>query len=492
MFPRAAGVLLHPTSLPGPGPSGDFGRSAYAFVDWLHAAGCRLWQVLPMVPPAGSGSPYLSASALCGSPWLIDLEGLASEGLLDRADCVPPPHDANRADGSATCVWKGPLLARAADRLLASPHHPMFDDLQRALVHATWAVDAGLFAVLKRRSGDACWWTWPRELRDRDPAAVAHSRQTLHAEVAREVAIQVFFSHQWARLRAYAAERGVRVIGDVPIYVDVDSVDVWCAPHLFQLDDQRRPTAVAGVPPDYFSATGQLWGNPLYDWNAMQRDGFRWWTLRLKRALAHADLVRLDHFRGFSAYWSVPAGSADARGGQWQPGPGAALFAALRRSFGALPLIAEDLGDIDAAVVALREGQGLPGMKVLQFAFGGARDHPFLPHHHGRDFAVYTGTHDNDTARGWWLATPAAHDHLRKYLGVPGTDVAWDLIRAALASCAHTAIVPAQDVLDLGSEARLNVPGVTAGNWSWRLRDGQLTEQHAARFRSLAEVYGRV
>jgi 4-alpha-glucanotransferase len=488
---RAAGILLHPTSLPGAHGIGDLGQGARQFVDWLADAGLTLWQVLPLVPPGAADSPYASPSAFSGNPWLIDLQGLVDDGLLD-ADDLPRPLPEARVDFAAVHGVKKPLLERAADRLVETPRHPLHAALRAYAKAETWAQDAGLFHALRDRGQGTPWWDWPLDIRNREPTALAWWRQELASAVDRYVALQFLFDRQWQALRAYARERNVRLIGDAPIYVDADSADTWCHRALFQLDPAGRALAVAGVPPDYFSETGQLWGNPLYDWQAMARDGYRWWIARLQRALAQTDLVRIDHFRGFSAYWAVPAGSQDARTGRWQPGPGLPMFQALRKGLGGLPLIAEDLGVVDDALVALRDGAGLPGMRVLQFAFGGDSANLFLPHHHEPHSVVYTGTHDNDTTAGWWQHAVGVQDHTRRYLGVDGRDIAWDFIRTALASVCRTAIVPMQDVLSLGSEARMNTPGVAVGNWGWRVPQDAFRPELAARLRELVLLYDRV
>jgi len=491
---RALGVLLHPTSLPGAHGIGDFGRSARAFIDWLRDAGCARWQVLPLSPTGGGDSPYSSGAALAGNRWLVDLDELVDARLLSAAEVAPPAFPADRVDFPAVIGWKRDLLHRAADRLLADRSHPWDAALYAFRSAQPWVLDAALFQVLRERRDYRPFWTWEPELRDRNPKALARVREAERADIDRFIVLQFWFDRQWRSVRAYARERGVKVIGDVPIYVDADSADVWCHRPLFQLDRTGKPTQVAGVPPDYFSELGQLWGNPLYDWKAIARDQYRFWIRRMGRALELYDLVRIDHFRGFSACWAVPAGAPDARGGAWTPGPGLALFDALRRALGGLPLIAEDLGDIDAPVRALRDGAGLPGMLILQFAFGGGPASPFLPHHHVRDAVCYTGTHDNDTTAGWWRAAdPAVRSHVAAYLGKPVlADVTWEMIRLACASVADTAIVPVQDILDLGSEARLNVPGMPEKNWTWRMAAGALTADHARRLRALAATFGRL
>ena len=492
LFPRAAGVLLHPTSLPGPYGVGDLG-AVIGFLDWLASAGLSVWQVLPLVPPGAAHSPYASPSALSGNAALIALSGLVADGLLRPDEIEPPPMAHDRADFAAADAFKTPLLHRAADRLIRDRQHPLRAGFVQYYHEQNWAVEAGLFQAIRQQHGTAAWWHWPEPLRTRDPQALAQAREALTDDIQRYVALQFLFDRQWSWIRGHARHRGVRIIGDVPIYVDGDSVDTWCQPQLFQLDARGRPKKVAGVPPDYFAEKGQFWGNPLYDWGAMARDRYRWWTARLKRTLVHVNAVRIDHFRGFAAYWAVPFDAPDATYGAWQRGPGLPLFSALRRDLGELPLIAEDLGVVDDAVVTLRQKAGLPGMKVLQFAFGDGPQNPFLPHHHETDSVVYTGTHDNDTTVGWWRAMPDQHRRVQRYLGpLDDGTVAWRLIEAAFASVAHTAVVPAQDLLALGTEARMNLPGVTEGNWGWRLQPGALDGALASRLRELAVTYDRL
>ncbi len=490
--PRSAGILLHPTSLPGPNGIGEIGAAARRFVDWLAAARLTRWQVLPLVPPGGGDSPYATPSAMSGNPWLIDMEDLVDEGLLQQAEVQPPELPEVRVDYGAVYAWKGPLLDLAAQRLTQTPSHRLHAAWRAFAQTHAWARDAALFQALRRQQGQVPWWQWPKPLRDREPHVLAQASALLASEVDRSTALQFLFDAQWRALRRYALERGVRLIGDLPIYVDADSADTWANPKLFQLNADCQPVAVAGVPPDYFSETGQFWGNPLYDWQVMHDDGYRWWIARITRALQQTDVVRIDHFRGFSAYWAIPAGSPDARSGQWRPGPGLALFRALQRELGALPLIAEDLGVVDDALVALREGAGLPGMKVLQFAFGGDAANPFLPHDHTERAVVYTGTHDNDTTAGWFAASDAAvQAHVHAYFGDPAEEPAALLIRAAFASVCRTAIVPMQDVLGLGSEARMNTPGTTQGNWNWRMTHEALNAENAKRMSQLSKLYGR-
>lgn len=489
---RAAGVLLHPTSLPGPHGIGDMGQGARDFVDWLANATVKVWQVLPLGPTGGGDSPYASPAALAGNPWLIDLAQLVQGGLLRESELAGPHFDPTLVAFGPMIGFKRDRLHLAADRLLADKKHPWYAPLQAFRAQQGWVLDAALFQVLRERRNYRPWWTWEPPLRDRNAAALQQVREQERADVDRYIVLQFFFDQQWRLLRQYARERQVELLGDVPIYVDADSADTWTHRGLFQLEPDGRPTAVAGVPPDYFSEDGQLWGNPLYDWGAMARTGFRWWSTRLRRALELVDRVRIDHFRGFAAYWSVPWGAENARGGHWEPGPGLPLFAALERDLQGLPLVAEDLGDVDDAVVALREAAGLPGMLVLQFAWGDDARNPFLPHNHVPNAVVYTGTHDNDTTLGWWRSTPQSKDRVEAWTGQPLlADVPWTMIRMAMQSVARLAVVPVQDILELGSEARMNTPGQPEKNWTWRLLPGQLGPTHAKRLAALIAVTGR-
>ncbi|MFN3200852.1 MAG: 4-alpha-glucanotransferase [Bradymonadia bacterium] len=488
---RSAGVLLHPTSLPSPHGIGDFGAEATRFVDWLADAGVKWWQILPLVPPGPGDSPYSSWSAQCGSPWMIDLRDLADGGLLDDLPRAQSPHD-GPVDYEAVKALKAPRLKEAAERLLATPDHPWRPALEAFRTENPWVEDAALFYALHVHSGDQPWWRWPAALRDRQPKAMALMGNTLKAEIDEVVVTQFFFERQWQRLKAYANSKGVGIIGDVPIYVDWDSVDVWCNREIFHLSPEGERLSQAGVPPDAFSATGQLWGNPTYRWDVLDAGGYQWWIDRMRRVLTQVDKVRIDHFRGFAAYWSVPADAEDARSGHWIEGPGTALFDALRAAFGDLPIIAEDLGIIDDAVVALRDAVGLPGMNVLHFAFGEGPDQPYLPHNHVPNAVVYTGTHDNDTTGGWWTHAPEhVRDHVRRYFAFDGHDVIWRLMQSAFASVCDLAVVPMQDLLFLGTEARMNVPSKPSGNWSWRMPAYALSPDRAANLRHMVGLYGR-
>ncbi len=493
-LPRASGVLLHPTSLPGPHGSGDFGPSAYHFVDWLAAAGQKHWQFLPLGGLGPGWSPYMSTSAFAGNELLIDLGELQRRGWLTDADLQPTPELSNEAICYAEVVpFRMERLARAAWRFEAAATAQERQELQAFVERsAGWLADYALFMALSEHLDGASWCDWPQALAKRDPVALAEA-QRVHAERIRFWTFcQWCFDRQWTYLRTYAAERGVQMVGDLPIFIAHQSADVWVRPELFELDEDGRQTAVAGAPPDAFSADGQHWGNPLYRWSAHQAEGFVWWTERIRHTLAQVDCVRIDHFRGFLACWSIPAGDTHARNGHWVTSPGAELFAAATKALGELPIIAEDLGDITPDVHALREALGYPGMRILQFAFGNPASHPFLPHHYPYNTAVYTGTHDNDTLLGWWKGAEGhCRTHVREYLGVDGHDVVWDLIRAACASVADTSIVPMQDVMGLGSEHRMNRPGVAGGNWSWRFQWRDVPTWSAERLRRLCALYGR-
>jgi 4-alpha-glucanotransferase len=493
-FARSSGILLHPTSLPGRFGVGDLGAGAYAFVDWLAEAGQKIWQTLPLGPTGYGDSPYQLFSAFAGNPLLIDLEPLVARGWIDAADLASaPPFPAGEVDYGGALAFKPPLLARAAARFRAhasAAGRDAFEDFRAR--HAAWLDDFAAFMALKNAHSGAVWTRWSK-------AAVA-SREEIEAH---EFAQWIFFE-QWEALRRHAHERGVRILGDLPIYVAHDSADVWAHPELFLLDERGEPRCVAGVPPDYFCATGQLWGNPIYDWEKVAERSYGWWIDRFRATLDLIDMMRLDHFRGFEAYWRVPAGEATAMNGEWVKGPGAPLFHAVEAVLGPLPIVAENLGVITPEVEALREGLGYPGMSILQFAFGKDPQGPsFRPHNYPRERVVYTGTHDNDTTAGWWASTGEGDstrtpEDVRKerafatgYLGLDGEPIHWKLIRTALASVADVALFPLQDVLGLGSEARMNLPGRPAGNWRWRVRPGALTPALARRLRELSVFYDR-
>jgi 4-alpha-glucanotransferase len=498
LLPRASGILLHPTSLPGPYGLGSLGREAFGFLDFLAAAGQRLWQVLPLGPTGYANSPYQSFSSQAGNPLLVDPDGLAAHGFLPPSGSAPASAaPSGRVDYAAAIASKTSVLRQSyayfrgrKTPALTQAAFEEFRDSRRA-----WLEDFSLFMALKNHfavRGKSVWVRWPRELAARRAGALTAWRQKLREEILAVEYQQFLFHLQWSRLKAYANRLGIKVIGDIPIYASHDSADVWAHQQLFRLNEQGRPALVGGVPPDYFSRTGQLWGNPLYDWEQLRQEGYRFWIERIRANLELFDVIRLDHFRGFEAYWAVKAGRKTAVRGQWLPGPGEQLFAALEKELGRLPFIAEDLGFITPEVEALKKRLGFPGMKLLQFAFTGEADNPFLPHNYEPDCVVYTGTHDNDTTLGWYSSRDErVRDQVRRYLGRDGHDIVWDLIRAGQASSARAAIIPLQDVLALGTEARMNMPSRVAGNWEWRFRADSLTPMLAQRLRELAELYGR-
>jgi 4-alpha-glucanotransferase len=491
---RGAGLLLHVTSLPAPYGVGDLGPSAYRWVDALARAGQTFWQTLPLTPPGEGDSPYQAFSAFAGNPLLISPDALVHDGLLGRADLVVR-FGAGRVNYREVAALKARLLALAWERFGGGAGRRLRTAFERfRQAETSWLDDYTLFMALRDAHEGKTWTDWSGALIRRDRWALDSARRELADVIGRHAFAQFLFHRQLAALRAHAKSRGVKLVGDLPIFVSYDSADVWANPHLFQLDRRRRrPAAVAGVPPDAFTDTGQRWGNPLYDWDAMRRDGYAWWAARLRAALAQADLVRVDHFRGFEAYWRVPASSPTAAKGRWVKGPGRELFDALRTLLGELPLIAEDLGVITPPVEALRDSLGFPGMRVLQFAFGGDATNPHLPHNHVPNSVAYTGTHDNDTTAGWFATLPASERaRVRRYVpeATSPKTAAWALIRETWKSVASIAIAPVQDVLNLGSAARMNTPGTATGNWRWRadrLDPGAWVDELA----DLTRLYGR-
>jgi 4-alpha-glucanotransferase len=504
--PRTSGILLHPTSLPGRFGIGELGPEALRFAEFLAAAGQRLWQVLPLGPTGYGDSPYQCFSAFAGNPLLVSLDLLEAEGLLMPADLADTPaFPETEVDYGPVIDFKRSALARAFSRFraVAGPEpREAFERFSRE--QAAWLDDFALFMAVKSAHGGVAWTDWDREIAARRPDAIEKWKREKADEIEATRFTQYLFFHQWAELRRHCHARHLRIMGDVPIFVAHDSADVWAHPELFHLDEAGRPTVVAGVPPDYFSSTGQLWGNPLYRWDELARTRYAWWIERMRSTLSVVDLIRLDHFRGFEAYWEIPASAPTAATGQWVKGPGAALFDALHSALGTLPIVAENLGVITPEVEALRERYGFPGMAILQFAFGGdPQSSTFIPHNHTRDRVVYTGTHDNDTVVGWWTSgigestrTPeeveAEREFARRYMHSDGKEIHWDFIRTLLGSVAELAIVPLQDVLGLGSEARMNVPAWPSGNWRWRFTAGALTPEIRRRLREMTETYGRV
>lgn len=506
---RSAGILLHPTSLPGPHGNGDLGASARAFVDFLAKAGQTWWQMLPVGPAGAGNSPYSGVSAFAGNPLLISLDDLAEDGLLDRSTADGIRLRADRVDyPSAHEARTGALreaTARLRKRMDDREAFERFLERERA-----WLSDYALFMALRRRYEDAPWTTWDAGIAKREPSALESARRELSDEIAHNELEQYLFDRQWRALRSTCAARGIGLIGDAPIFVDHESADVWAHQRYFRLDEQGESTHVAGVPPDYFSKTGQRWGNPLYRWKRLARDGYPWWVERVACLLRRFDVVRLDHFIGFARYWEVPATEPTAENGRWMKGPGAGLFDQLARALGPLPLIAEDLGEVTPKVIALRDRFALPGMRILQFAFGGdAQASCFLPHSYVPRTVAYTGTHDNDTIRGWLedegggAGNPRSAEQAEKerqaairYVAGPmatdlGKEPHWHLIRAVYASVAALAVIPLQDALGLDNGARMNTPGTADGNWEWRVDDSSITAELAGKLRALAETYGR-
>ncbi len=491
---RSAGILLHPTCLPGRFGIGDIGPGAVAYLDWLAAAGVRWWQILPLNPPGPGFSPYSALSTFAGNPLLISPEALVADGLLEPSDLdASPVLPAERVDYPAVAAAKDALLRRAWERFEAGGSGLEGELEAFARECAWWLDDWALFAAIKRSLGGAPWYEWPEDLRLHRPRALAAWAAAHAGETAFERFVQLVFFRQWRRLQRAARERGVFVLGDVPIFVARDSAEVWAHRELFQMDAAGRPTVVAGVPPDYFSATGQRWGNPLYDWERHAEEGYAWWIARLRHALSACDAVRLDHFRGFVAHWEIPADEETAVNGRWVPGPGRAFFAAVGEALGGLPLVAEDLGVITEDVVALRRELGLPGMAVLHFAFTPEPRSAYLPYNLHRDTVVYTGTHDNNTTVGWWLedAGEAERDFARRYMATDGHEIHWDLIRLALATVADLAVVPHQDLAGLGADCRMNTPGRGDGNWTFRLVPWMLSDGIRDRLAGLVDTYGR-
>ena len=489
---RTSGVLLHPTSLPGSGGIGSLGQEARSFIDFLARSGQGLWQVLPLGPTGYGNSPYSCYSAFAGNPLLINCEILVEEGDLSGKDLIPEDGTTERVDYSLVEERKLRILRRGAGSFLARKDAAGSDEFLKFRKEVPWLQDFALFMALKEEFGGACWNDWPTELRLRTPDALEAYALRLTHEVDVICYQQWQFFRQWRRIRDYAAGRGIRIVGDLPIFVAYDSAEVWANPNLFKLNENGIPTVVAGVPPDYFSPTGQLWGNPHYDWDALAQTGYAWWIERMRTSLDLYDIVRIDHFRGFAASWEIPFGDDTAINGRWVSGPGDALFLALEAALGKMPIIAEDLGIITPDVEELRDQFGFPGMKILHFAFDSGPDNQYLPHNHLRQSVVYTGTHDNDTTAGWF-AKLLEHEqrHIRRYLSYQGDEIVWELIRTSLASVANTVIIPLQDLLVLGSDSRMNMPGTVGSNWSWRFFKGDLADTLADRLSDLTRLYGR-
>ncbi|RJP23799.1 MAG: 4-alpha-glucanotransferase [Candidatus Omnitrophota bacterium] len=504
-FQRSSGVLLHPTSFPGRFGIGDFGAGAYQFIDFLAAAEQSLWQVLPLGPTGYGDSPYQCFSAFAGNPLLIDLEELARDGFLSSDDLQEaPPFEKDKVDYGKVIPAKYFLLKKAFMNFRNHALPPQKEEFEKYSWESGWWLhDFAVFMALKNAHDGAVWSEWETETVQRHQDALAGWTQKLSLEIESQKYWQFVFFKQWRALKQYCNDKGIQIIGDIPIYVAHDSVDTWSNQDLFKFGEMGRPTVVAGVPPDYFSKTGQLWGNPIYRWDAIAQRDFQWWIARFHEIFRLVDIVRIDHFRGFEAFWEVPAREKTAINGRWVQGPGAALFETLERALGELPIIAENLGLITPEVEELRKRFEFPGMAILQFAFGSDAENPYLPHNYEQNLVAYTGTHDNDTTVGWWnncgegstqstAQIKKEREHVKRYLATDGQEIHWDLIRLLLASTADTAIIPLQDVLGLGTEARMNLPGRPGGNWQWRYSPEMLTDEAGERLKNLSQIYGRV
>lgn len=504
-FPRQSGILLHPTSLPSKFGIGDFGKSAYDFVDFLGTAKQTLWQVLPLGQTGYGDSPYQCFSAFAGNIYLISPEKLVEDGFLTKKDLADVPNfPTTRVDFSSVIEYKLPLLRKAFENFRKTDDEEIAAEFRKfCSENQFWLDDYALFRAIKFSQNQVSWQDWDEDLKLREPNAMAQARQELDEEDFAQKFYQFAFFRQWDALKKYANSNGIKIIGDIPIFIALDSCDVWCNPSQFKLNEDGSPKVVAGVPPDYFSKTGQLWGNPIYNWDLMRAEGFKWWVDRVRHTLKTVDIVRVDHFRGFAASWEVPGGDKTAERGQWVNVPGKDLFNTLKWVFGDLPILAEDLGVITPDVEELRDGFGFPGMRILQFAWGGDAKNIDLLHNYIPNSCVYTGTHDNDTTVGWFNSKAGKgsgrdakqikkeKDFCLKYLRSDGTEIHWDFIRAVLGSVANTAIIPMQDLLGLGNDARMNLPATTSGNWQWRCEAKDFDKKIAERLADLSELYGR-
>jgi len=494
-FSRSSGILLHPTSLPGPFGCGDLGDVSRHFIEWLVVAGQKVWQILPLEPTGYGNSPYMALSAFAGNPLLIGFEGLVAKGWLKEDDLKPvPAFEPRRVDYTKVIPYRMLALRRAAERFFELHRGPDEADFESFChEHESWLEEFALFKALEDHHAGVEWTKWDADLAQRKIRSIESARKELSGEIRFWKFAQWQFYRQWADVKKYANDRGIKIVGDIPIFVAHHSADVWSHPEYFSLDKNGKPTVVAGVPPDYFSETGQRWGNPLYRWAKMEEDRFQWWVERFRRTFLLVDIARIDHFRGFIGYWEIPATEKTAVRGRWVTGPKEKLFKAVQRKLGTLPIIAEDLGVITPEVTELRNQFEFPGMKVLQFAFAGSPENPFLPHHFEQNSVVYTGTHDNDTTRGWFeSATDREKTFVKKYCGGACQEVHFDLMRLASRSVADLAVFPFQDVLGLGTEARMNFPGKALGNWDWRFSWDQVGPEHALKMYEISALYGRV
>jgi 4-alpha-glucanotransferase len=492
---RASGILLHPTSLPGPDGVGDLGPEAYRWIDFLDRTGTQFWQVLPLGPTGYGDSPYQCFSAFAGNPYLISATLLLDQDLLSKSDLSDRPEfPLEHVDYGPVIEWKVKILKRSFDHFRSNSHkelHKEFIIFKES--NKEWLEPFAVFMAIKAEYGNGPWDEWPEEFRKRDEKTIKAFTKTHKDTIEFQNYLQFFFDRQWQNLRAYAHEKGVRIIGDIPIFVAYDSADVWANKDLFYLDAEGLPTVVAGVPPDYFSETGQLWGNPLYNWEVHKKNNYKWWLKRMESVLNQVDIIRLDHFRGFEAYWEIPYGNETAEEGQWVKGPGHDFFNTIKSQLGELPIIAEDLGVITQGVIQMRETFNLPGMKILQFAFASDPDDDFLPHNYPEKCVAYTGTHDNDTTLGWYQNAPEREKDLcRRYLARSGNDIAWSMIRVLWRSVADWVVAPMQDFLSLSSWARMNFPGTASGNWDWRMHPDAINEGLVYRLHETNYLYGRL
>ena len=496
MFKRSSGILFHPTSLPGKYGIGTLGKKAFDFVDFLANAKQQLWQIFPLGPTGYGDSPYQSFSTFAGNPYLIDFDLLIEGGLLEQSDLEGINFGDNEEyiDYGAIYNEKYPLLRKAYEnfkKLENNPYTQNYNDFKWC--NGWWLEDYAMYIALKNHFNGLPWNEWPDDIKARHHDAMEKYKWEIGDDIEYHRFIQFLFFTQWNDVKEYANNKGIKIIGDIPIFVAADSADAWANPEIFLFDQDRKPVKVAGVPPDYFSATGQLWGNPLYDWNKLRETGYKWWIDRVRGSLYLCDIIRIDHFRGFEAYWAVPFGEPTAQNGQWVQGPGIDLFNAIKNALGELPIIAEDLGTMTQGVIDLREGTGFPGMKILGFAFDSQEENDYLPHTYTKNCVVYTGTHDNDTFVGWFnQANEADKQFAKNYLNTRNdNEIHWDAIRAAWSSVADMAIAPIQDFFGLGSEARINTPGVASGNWQWRIKDNILTDELAEKIANLTKIYSR-
>ncbi|MEA3326438.1 MAG: 4-alpha-glucanotransferase [Chloroflexota bacterium] len=492
---RASGILLHPTSLPGPDGIGDLGPEAYRWIDFLSRTGCQFWQVLPLGPTGYGDSPYQCFSAFAGNPYLISATTLLDQDLLTKSDLADRPgFSIEKVEYGRVIEWKLKLLRRSYQHIQLIPQNDVYEEFEAfKSTEAEWLRPFATFMAIKAQHKFVAWKEWPEVLRKREPKAIRAFKKKHMQEIDFQAYLQFLFFRQWQSLKEYAAKKGIRIIGDIPIFVAYDSADVWVNKDLFYLDEEGLPEVVAGVPPDYFSKTGQLWGNPLYKWAVHKNNGYSWWLKRIQAVLQRVDIVRLDHFRGFEAYWEIPFGNETAVEGRWVKGPGEDFFKVVKEKLGELPIIAEDLGVITEGVVKMREAFNLPGMKILQFAFASDTDDDFLPHNFNVNCVAYTGTHDNNTTRGWFDKAPGREKDLcRRYLARSGQDIAWSMIRALWRSVAAWVVAPMQDFLTLGEWARMNYPGIPSGNWGWRMLPDAIDQGLVSRLHETNYLYGRL